>query len=119
MEIIESSSHFFGYKDNNPDNEVIEFRMTVHVFGNTSSPAVATYGLMKTATIGELQHGHDAREFVESDSYVSDDLKSVSNDEEAFDQLRLTQLMLASANPRLHKIACSSSAVTQAFAAED
>ena len=61
---------FFWYKDNNPDNEVIEYRMTVHVFGNTSSPAVATYGLMKTATIGELQHGNDAREFVESDFYV-------------------------------------------------
>ncbi len=110
---------FFWYKDNNPNNEVIEYRMTVHVFGNTSSPAVATYGLRKTATIGELQHGHDAREFVEKDFYVDDGLKSVSNDEEAIDLLRRTQSMLANANLRLHKIACSSPAVTQAFAAED
>ncbi len=110
---------FFWYKDNNPNNEVIEYRMTVHVFGNTSSPAVATYGLRKTATIGELQHGHDAREFVEKDFYVDDGLKSVSNDEEAIDLLRRTQSMLANANLRLHKIACSSRAVTQAFAAED
>lgn len=30
---------FFWYKDNNPDGELIEYCMKVHVFGNTSSPA--------------------------------------------------------------------------------
>jgi hypothetical protein len=36
---------FFWFQDNNPDLPMIEYRMTVPVFGNRPSPAVATYGL--------------------------------------------------------------------------
>ena len=84
---------FFWYKDNSPDQEVIEYRMKVHLFGNTSSPAIATCGLRKTALDGDS--------------------------EEAIDLLRRTKAMLAAANLRLHKIASNDPKVTQAFAAED
>ena len=110
---------FFWYKDNSPDQEVIEYRMKVHLFGNTSSPAIATCGLRKTALDGEQEYGTDAREFVEKDFYVDDGLKSMSNSEEAIDLLRRTKAMLAAANLRLHKIASNDPKVTQAFAAED
>ena len=40
---------FFCYQDNDPAKPLTEYRMRVHIFGNTSSPAVATYGLRKTA----------------------------------------------------------------------
>jgi hypothetical protein len=43
---------FLWYKRNDLDGEVIEYRMRVHLFGNTSSPAVATVGLRKTAQVG-------------------------------------------------------------------
>lgn len=43
---------FLWYKNNNPDEDLIEYRMTAHVFGNSPSPAVATYGLRKTAEVG-------------------------------------------------------------------
>lgn len=43
---------FSWYKENNPVGELIKYRMKVHVFGNTSSPAVATFYLNKTAEIG-------------------------------------------------------------------
>ena len=36
---------FFRYQDNDFSKPLIEYRMTSHVFGNTPSPAVATYGL--------------------------------------------------------------------------
>ena len=36
---------FLWYADNDPTKPVIEYRMTVQVFGNTPSPVVATYGL--------------------------------------------------------------------------
>lgn len=36
---------FLWHKDNDVEKEIIEFRMCVHVFGNSPSPAVATYGL--------------------------------------------------------------------------
>ena len=38
---------FFWYKDNDPNGELTEYRMKVHVFGNTSSPTVATFCLRK------------------------------------------------------------------------
>ena len=38
---------FMWYRDNDPSNELIEYRMTRHVFGNSPSPAVATFGLRK------------------------------------------------------------------------
>ena len=41
---------FLWYKDNRPDGAVIEYQMKVHLFGNTSSPAVAAFGLRKTAS---------------------------------------------------------------------
>ncbi|XP_055998870.1 uncharacterized protein LOC130047575 [Ostrea edulis] len=55
---------FLWHKDNNIDNEIVDFRMCVHVFGNSPSPAVATYGLRRTAMLAEKQYGADMREFV-------------------------------------------------------
>ena len=109
---------FFWHKDNSP-KEAIEYRMKVHLPGNTSSPGIATCGLRKTALDGEQEYGTDAREFVEKDFYVDDGLKSMSNSEEAIDLLRRTKAMLAAANLRLHKIASNDPKVTQAFAIED
>jgi hypothetical protein len=53
---------FFWYKDNEPNREISEYRMKVHIFGNTSSPAVVTYGFRKTAQ--EQQFGLDAKELL-------------------------------------------------------
>lgn len=43
---------FLCFKDNEPSNEIVEYRMKIHVFGNSQSPAVAIYGLRHVA-----QHG--------------------------------------------------------------
>ena len=40
---------FLWYRNNDPKDEVIDYRMKVHLFGNSSSPAVATFSLKKTA----------------------------------------------------------------------
>ncbi|KAM4795653.1 uncharacterized protein WCC33_000721 [Rhinophrynus dorsalis] len=100
---------FLWHRNNNMDNEIMEYRMKVHVFGNSPSPAVATYGLRRTALDGEKEYGVDARHFVERDFYVDDGLKSLPTDEEAIDLLQRTQGMLSEANLRLHKIASNNS----------
>ena len=110
---------FLWYEDNGPIGKVIEYRMKVHLFGNTSSPAVATLALRKTAQVGENQFGSDAREFVERNFYVDDGLKSLPGSKESIDLLQRTQAMLATANLRLHKIASNNAEVTQAFPGED
>ena len=92
--------------------------MKVHIFGNTSFPAVANQGLRKTAEVEESKFGSDAKAFVDRNFYV-DDLHSASNTEKATDLLCHTQSMLATANLRLHKIASSHPEVVEAFAPEN
>lgn len=55
---------FLWYRDNNPSKDVVEYRMRVHVFGNSPSPTVATYCLRRAAEKGEKQHGPDTKRFV-------------------------------------------------------
>lgn len=44
---------FLWHKDSDPTKEVAEYRMRVHVFGNSPSPVVAIYGLRRAAQEGE------------------------------------------------------------------
>lgn len=110
---------FLWFKDNKPSNEIVEYRMKVHVFGNSPSPAVAIYGLHRAAQHGASEYGTDAKHFVERDFYVDDGLKSFSSAAKAIDLLKRTQEMLAASNLRLHKIASNDSEVLDAFLPED
>ena len=110
---------FFWYKDNNLVKELTEYRMKVYVFGNTSSPAIATYCLRETAEVGEQEFSSDAKDFVDNNFYVNNGLKSIADSSKAIDLLHRTQAMLATANLRLYKIASNHPAVTQAFPSQD
>ena len=89
--------------------------MTVHLFGNTCSPEIATFGLRKTAEDGEESFGKLAKEFVHNDFYVDDGLTSRSTLQEVVELVRNTQAMLAAANIRLHKIVSNSVEVITAL----
>ena len=110
---------FLWYRDNNPSNDIIDYRMCVHVFGNSPSPAVAIYGLRRAAKQGEVDFGSDTRQYVERDFYVDDGLKSFSTEAEAICVIKRAQEMLAASNLRLHKIASNRPAVIEAFPPED
>ncbi|KAI4900717.1 hypothetical protein NFI96_009187 [Prochilodus magdalenae] len=55
---------FLWFEDNNPSKQITEYRMKVHVFGNSPSPAVAIYGLRKAALHGEKEHGSEPKQFI-------------------------------------------------------
>ncbi|XP_075539206.1 uncharacterized protein LOC142573874 [Dermacentor variabilis] len=110
---------FLWFKGNDISREIVECRMKVHVFGNSPSPAVATYGLRRTAQQAAPRFGEDARKFVERDFYVDDALKSLPSEEDAISLLQRAQKMLATANIRLHKIALNRQNVLNAFPRED
>lgn len=93
--------------------------MTVHVFGNSLSPAVATYGMRKAAEHGKTEHGTDAKHFVFRNLYVNDGLASVAKEVEAINLLQRIKVLLAESNLRLHKIALNSPKVMEAFPAEE
>lgn len=93
--------------------------MTVHVFGNSPSPAVATHGMRKAAEQGETEHGTDARHFVFRNFYVDDGLASMAKEDDAINLLWRTKALLAESNLRLHKIASNSTKVMEAFPVEE
>ena len=67
---------FLWFKDNDPSKRIMENKMTVHLFGNGPSPAIATFGLRKTADDGEEKYGKETRDLVHRNFYVDDGLTS-------------------------------------------
>ncbi|XP_026147341.1 uncharacterized protein LOC113121247 [Carassius auratus] len=106
---------FLWFKDNDLSKEITEYRMTVHVFGNSPSPAVAIFGMRRAAEFGEDEHGREAKHFVHKNFYVDDGLISVSSAAEAISLLKNTKNMLAESNIKLHKISSNSHQVMEAF----
>ena len=107
---------FFWYKDNNPSLDYIEYRMTVHVFGNTPSPAIATYGLRKSVE----QAPPDVRNFVENNFYVDDGLVSLPDVDIARDLIERTKSALYKGGRlRIHKIVSNDKSLLSHFAANE
>ena len=99
-----STQRFLWYEGNTPEKSIIEYQMNVHLFGNGPSPAVASYGLKKTASDGEEKFGDAAARFVHRNFYVDDGVTSLPTADEAIELVTTTQKMLAEANLRLHKV---------------
>lgn len=110
---------FLWFKDSDCHKEIVKYHMGVHLFGNTCSPAIATFGLRRTADDGEEKFGREAKEFVHNDFYVDDGLTSRPTAEEAIDLVKNTQEMLIAANLRPHKIVSNSIDVVEALPKQD
>ena len=107
---------FLWYKDNDFKKSLIEYRMTVHVFGNRPSPPIATYGLKKAVENAEQR----VKDFVNNNFYVDDGMTSVKTPNDAIDLLRDTQRTLQqNGQIRLHKIASNPKEVMNAFPQDD
>ena len=95
-EKFKDSLRFLWYKDKDPNGVIMEYRMKVHIFGNTSSPEVANYALRKTTEVGEAKFGWDAKSFVDNNFFVDDGLHPAPDSTTAIDLLLRTQaIMLA------------------------
>ncbi|KAL0153706.1 hypothetical protein M9458_050984 [Cirrhinus mrigala] len=110
---------FLWFRDNDPSKDIVEYRMKVHVFGNSPSPAIAIYGLRKAAHLEGKEQDSEVQQFVERDFYVDDGLKSLPTVEAAVSLLKRTQTILARSNVRLHKIASNKREVMEAFPSQD
>lgn len=102
------------YEDNDPEKSLIQYRMCVHVFGNSPSPVVATYGLQRILENSDP----DVKKFVNKDFYIYDALTSLPTVEEAVDLLKWTQSDLQTADLKLHKVASNSQEVLAEFPSE-
>ena len=107
-------TRFFWWRNNDPSQEIIEFRVKVHVFGNTSSPALANIGLRYAANNNPVA-SDTVKEFVTHNFYVDDACGCADTEEQATEILTATKEVLSSNNIRLHKIISNSSAVINNF----
>ena len=110
---------FLWFQNNDLSKDIVDYRMRVHVFGNTPSPAVAIHGLHQSVQISDFHIEPEVKDFVMRDFYVDDGLKSLPTAEAAIDLLKKTQDTLSKSNLRLHKIAANNKKVMEAFPTTD
>ena len=123
-DVAKSRSSYFlrfsWHRENDFKNELVEYRMKVQVFGNRPSPAVAIYGLHRTALVDKETFGSDIKKFVLNHFYLDDELISVHTVDEAIYILKRTHMaLLVHGNLRLHKFASSSKEVMTEFPSDD
>ena len=94
---------FLWCEDGNFDSEPLEYQMTVHLFGATSSVGCANFALKKTATDFEARFGSEAANFVKNNFYVDDGLKSVPTAEAAISLVKNTKALCQKGGFNLHK----------------
>ena len=101
-----------------PPKDIIDYRMKVHLFGASSSPGCANFGLRRAGDDGE-EFGTDAAAFIRKNFYVDDGLKSVSTVPEAIQLIKASQAICSKACLRLHKIVSNNKEVLEAFPVDD
>ena len=95
-----------------------EYRMTVHLFGATSSPSCANFSLHLTAE-DYVSCSREASETIRNNSYVDDLLKSVEDEKAASRQLKELKEMCAKGGFNLTKFNSNSLAVLQSVPQEE
>ncbi|CAC5415473.1 unnamed protein product [Mytilus coruscus] len=111
---------FLWHKDNDLQENLVEYRIRVHVFGNSPSRAVATLGLRKAAKASDQEFGSHVTSFVTRNFYVDDGLMSCPTKEDVVKLMKDTKQALAKyGNLRLHKFAANCAEVMSAFQASD
>ena len=110
---------FLWYDDENFESDPVEYRMTVHLFGATSSPGCANFALKTIANQYESVCGKEAADFVRKDFYVDDGLKSVATVERAKSLISSTRLLCQKGGFYLHKFTSNNSEVLNSLPSED
>ncbi|CAG2245419.1 unnamed protein product [Mytilus edulis] len=79
---------FFWWPNGNMENEPEQYRMTVHLFGATSSPSCCNYALKRTAEDFGEHYDKEVAHTITKSMYVDDCLSSLSTDVEAISLIK-------------------------------
>ena len=108
---------FLWWENGDMSKPPADYRMTVHIFGATSSPGCANFGLKQIA-----RDHHDinpeAAQFLEEDFYVDDGLHASDDVSTATSILRGAIEICGKAEMTLHKITSNSAELLSHFPAE-
>ena len=105
---------FLLFKTNDLSKWIIGNKMTVHLFSNGPSPAIATFGPREKAYDSEEKYGERNNRLCPQKLYVNDRLISCPTENEAITLIRNAQAMLATANLHLHKVVSNSVLIMEA-----
>ncbi|XP_014673253.1 PREDICTED: uncharacterized protein LOC106813590 [Priapulus caudatus] len=105
---------FLWWEDGDLSKPPVDYRMKVHLFGATSSPGCANFGLKQIAE-EHKDLSVEAAEFLTRNFYVDDGLKCESSEEDASDLIQKAVSICAKGNLRLHKFICNSPQVTSSI----
>ncbi|XP_072172027.1 uncharacterized protein [Diadema setosum] len=98
---------FLWWRDGDLSKEPTEYRMTVHLFGATSSPSCAGFALRKTAEDARGQFNKEVIDTVLNNFYVDDCLKSVKCQDDAMSLVEDLRCLLAQGDFRLTEWLCN------------
>lgn len=105
---------FLWWKDGDFCAEPQEFHMKVHLFGATSSPGCANYGLKQLATDNESLFPLGSQ-FVMKNFYVDDGVTSVPCADDAIQLAKEARKLCAMGGLRLHKFVCNDKSVLESI----
>ncbi|XP_014673995.1 PREDICTED: uncharacterized protein LOC106814210 [Priapulus caudatus] len=93
---------FMWFRNEDMDQEAVAYRMRVHLFGATTSPGCANFGLKKLAADHRGEFSSEVCDFLTYDFYVDDGLKSCATTQEAIKLVEDSRTLCATGNLRLH-----------------
>lgn len=105
---------FLWWKNGEIDRKPDVFRMKVHLFGATSSPACANYGLKHLAQEYSSDYPLGAQ-FVIRNFYVDDGVTSVASTKDAIRLATEARMLCAKGGLRLHKFMSNDAAVMESL----
>lgn len=94
---------FLWWPNGDISRELREFRMTVHLFGATSSPSCACFSLRQTAEDCKDLFSSTTVETIKKNFYVDDCLKSVATEDDAVTLCKELETACSMGGFRLHK----------------
>ena len=102
----------------NKQNEIVDYRMTVHVFGAASSPGCANFGLKQLARDNCSIYPESAS-FIERNFYVDDGLVSMDEPEDVISLISQTVKLCDKAGLKLHKFVSNKNEVLNVLTPSD
>jgi hypothetical protein len=110
---------FLWWEEGDTNKVPVTYRMTVHLFGATSSPGCANVALKTTANDAEAECGSRAAEFVRKNFYIDDGLTSLPTPDDAVNLITETKELCAKGGFRLHKFMSNNKEVLQSVPPRD
>ncbi|KAL0154219.1 hypothetical protein M9458_050473 [Cirrhinus mrigala] len=109
---------FLWWANGDLDTEPREYRMKVHLFGASSSPGCANYGLKCLASMNESEYP-SAASFIRNNFYVDDGLISLETVEETVKLVKEAQAVCVKGKLHLHKFISNNREVLEAINERD